>query len=111
MKIRSGFVSNSSSSSFAIFGKIYDKDALIKFLNLSPEEIDDIDENGLYDYVDAHGYAYECLSDDGEYLIGKQLYGKRENIIGIMTEVEDFFGKDCKLYVGINQDGNVQLDL
>jgi hypothetical protein len=43
MKVRSGFVSNSSSSSFIMRAVKFEKDELIKALNLSEEELENED--------------------------------------------------------------------
>lgn len=48
MKIRTGFVSNSSSSSFIMRAAKFEKDELIKALNLTEEEI----ENEGYDFLE-----------------------------------------------------------
>lgn len=45
MKIRNGFVSNSSSSSFIIRGLKLNQDELIKALNISQDDIDECDDD------------------------------------------------------------------
>jgi len=50
MKIRSGFVSNSSSSSFIMRAAKFEKDELIKALNLTEEEIENEGEG--YDFLE-----------------------------------------------------------
>jgi hypothetical protein len=61
MKIRNGFVSNSSSSSFIIRGAKLSKDELIKTLNISQEEIDKYkDDYDFYYYI-----LYKKLKSDG----------------------------------------------
>lgn len=74
MKVRIGFVSNSSSSSFIIRGMKLKSDEIIKALNISQEEIDDFNEND----GDIYEFLYYKLSDcgfsvevDGNYFGGK----------------------------------------
>lgn len=111
MKIRSGFVSNSSSSSFVIFGKVYDKERLQEKFNFTTEEMENIEENGLYDYIDPSGFCYEYLNYDCEWIIGHSIAaGKAVDIIRILAKTEQELGEGCRVYSGINQDGNVQLD-
>lgn len=63
MKIRTGFVSNSSSSSFCIYGicKSEDeiKEALIENGIATEEELED----GLYDYFDEWSYIYNLTQN------------------------------------------------
>ena len=78
MKIRAGFVSNSSSSSFILRGTKLSTEEIIKALNISQDEIDEIsDEDGGEEYE-----LYELLSEklegfdvepDGNYF-GSQDY-------------------------------------
>jgi len=68
MKIRSGFVSNSSSSSFILRGTKLSSDEIIKTLNISQEDMEDIgeDEYELYEFLEEklNGFSVET---DGNY--------------------------------------------
>jgi hypothetical protein len=111
MKIRNGFVSNSSSSSFVIFGKAYNKESLQKKFNFTSDEMEDIDENGLYDYMDrCDGYDYQYLSHDQEWIIGKTISGIATEVIRSVATAEQALGEGCRVYSGINANGEVQLD-
>ena len=117
MKIRTGFVSNSSSSSFVIFGKYFNEDEFNKMYNLTDEDVDDISDNGLEDAncfnekIKEHlkGLTFRRL-DDGDIIIGKSIGGDRKSIIKDMDTAIAALGDDCSLYTGINCDGDIILD-
>lgn len=110
MKIRSGFVSNSSSSSFVIFGKVYDKEKLQEKFHYTEDDMNDIYENGLYDYIEGSGYEYVHLDEDGEWIVGKNLVGTAIDVIKTLSETERDLGEGCRVYTGISHDGEIQLD-
>jgi len=108
MKIRNGFVSNSSSSSFVIFGKILSSDGLAKKFGFTEDEMNDIDENGLYDYEDRlTDCTYQYLSNDNEWIVGRALGGKKIDIVKDMEIAEKALGDGCKLYSGVDTDGEI----
>ena len=96
MKIRNGFVSNSSSSSFIIRGIKLAKEEIIQTLNISQDEIDKCDEDD-YEIFELLSEKFKGLNVevDGNYF-GNQDYntlivgdsmGRLED--GDVTEFED----------------------
>ena len=77
MKIRSGFVSNSSSSSFIIVGISLHEDELARRLGVSVEESEENEiENGedlfdiLEDKLESMHISYDYDYENGEFCIG-----------------------------------------
>lgn len=73
MKIREGFVSNSSSSSFILRGIKLKSEDIIKTLKITPEELEDVDQDEEYEVFE---FLSERLEDfdievDGNYFGGK----------------------------------------
>jgi hypothetical protein len=115
MKLRFGFVSNSSSTSFAIYGKRFDENELKSRFKFTDDEMKDIVENGLCDYQDDNldGLEFVELDDEGElivWIVGGMLSGTSEDIRAELKHVDKIFGTGCKLYRGVDQDGNIYLD-
>lgn len=114
MKIRNGFVSNSSSSSFVIFGKLVGHDDLKRIFGFTDDEIKDVIENGLYEYESTKlkGLDSVHLRDygDDEYVIGRSLKGNGIKIMEMILDAEMALGGGCILYRGVDQDGNICLD-
>lgn len=91
MKIRTGFVSNSSSSSFCILGicRGITSSEIEKFKfssKLSEEELEEIDS--IYDIEDCKEFNYDAseleftpmISDEYNYVFGKDIHKLDENI-------------------------------
>jgi hypothetical protein len=113
MKVRNGFVSNSSSSSFVIFGKIIDNKALQGLFKFTDDEMRDIDDNGMFDYEKRlNGLTFQYLGD-GDWLIGSWLSGNGDDVINGVKDATlklvSIHG-DCELYKGIDQDGEISLE-
>ena len=79
MKIRNGFVSNSSSSSFCIYGIYMDTDELIEKMT----KVGSLSEQDL-----------EALEDEGSWYIQELLYGKFDNLSVYESEGDCWVGRD-----------------
>ena len=66
MKVRIGFVSNSSTTSFCIYGVLLDEAELVERLNLSEEGISDT----IYELADKNNLYCTMPPDSGEYYLG-----------------------------------------
>ena len=116
MKIRTGFVSNSSSSSFIIFGKYFQSEEFQKKFNLTDEDMEDIGEMciedaGCFDEkIKDNLNGLEVMYCDGNYLIGDGLGSSRETIIKSMDNVIKILGVGCQLFSGIDCDGEISFD-
>ena len=70
MKVRNGFVSNSSSSSFLIYGVMLSSEEIRK-IYFGPENVDEDYE--IYEILDRKNIPYYVPYDDDDYYIGRSL--------------------------------------
>lgn len=111
MKVRIGFVSNSSSSSFVIFGKLIDDESFRQLFEFTDNEMNEIISNGMEDYENhiPEGMSYMRLPDQ-EWIVGSELNGYAEDLQSSIAFAEQHLGNKCKLYSGIDIDGVIIID-
>jgi hypothetical protein len=102
MKIRTGFVSNSSSSSFCIYGVCLTEDDFKSFMQKIKEEFKD--ERDSYEAIDSYVYekklGLETHSIEGySFYVGKSIQEmndsetKKQFMDRTINELSDLFGK------------------
>jgi hypothetical protein len=99
MKLRFGFVSNSSSTSFSIYGVFLDDmDEVRKFLNAK-------EEDDTYELIDAlaekNGLEYHCDPNDEGYYVGIPFTQIGDNETG--REFKEKVAKKLKEVFGVTQ--------
>lgn len=102
MKYRNGFVSNSSSSSFCMYGVELDKDSFIKILDIHLKLTDDdreyIEEEGafaLLDIAERMDYRFITFIHDDYHWVGRDPFSIADNESGMdfRQSVQSFLDK------------------
>lgn len=110
MKIRNGFVSNSSTSSFCIIGKILDSKDFIKKFNIDSKKFKlmkkEWEEWGGDHKISKDLFFYSLSSEWTKFLVCIHLNGSMAEceINALFSKFKDVYGEDGKLYSGIMYD-------
>lgn len=105
MKIRNGFVSNSSSSSFLVYGAWVPLDKALKAVNLTEEQLKEIEEDKYIAYDYLYGMDLYVTYDNEAYDGDRVMFGRSwcfvdDNETGlefkqnIESKLREMFGED-----------------